>query len=79
VSETVVTEGVFNDRAGEWFFRSRRMRSAVGLSLFIGWAAKTEHLGDGPLDVDQSRDDVHFDFADTPDAAIRKLKSEVLS
>lgn len=60
---------------GGWFFEVRPTRNVVG---YIAWCAKTNKLGDGPLDV-AFNEEVHFAFGSTAQAALGELKREVFS
>jgi hypothetical protein len=70
------------EQVGDWYFAVREARNHSPDSpgdRYLAWCAKTPDLGDGPLDVDWSRDDVHAEFAESEDAALTKLKREVLN
>jgi hypothetical protein len=60
---------------GGWWFIARPRILAPGS---MAWCAKTPALGANPLDVDIGQD-VHFEFGETADEALRKLKAEVLN
>jgi hypothetical protein len=47
-------------------------------SEFIAWCAKTEDLGNGPLEVDFAHE-CHFEFGATADEALAKLKAQVFN
>lgn len=59
-----------------WHFKVRPSRTRPG--EFVAWCAKTEDLGDGPLDIDPS-EDVYFEFGKSADEAMTKLRAEVLN
>lgn len=59
-----------------WHFKARPSRTIKG--EFIAWCAKTEELGDGPLDVAFDLE-VHFEFGSSEDEALSKLRKEVLN
>lgn len=59
---------------GPWNFAVRNDRSA---NRFVAWCAQYDDLGQGPLDPPPNIE-VYFEFADTAEAAIAKLKREVL-
>jgi hypothetical protein len=62
---------------GEWHFKVKRTRSGSPLP-FLAWCAKTPMLGNSPLDMDFTEREVYFEFGETADEALTKLKKEVL-
>jgi hypothetical protein len=60
----------------EWNFKVRMARNR-GKIQFLAWCARTPDLRDGPLEIPLS-EEVHFEFADTAEEALSKLKREVL-
>jgi hypothetical protein len=62
------------ERLRGWYFRVRRCRQSAG---FIAWCAKSEHLGDGPMDV-PSNMECHFEFAATAEGALTRLQAEIM-
>ncbi|QXX74280.1 hypothetical protein MHY1_01090 [Methylovirgula sp. HY1] len=59
---------------GEWFIRVRPNRTPG--EAFLGWAAKTEDLGSGPLEVDFSLD-VFFEFGDNLNVLFETLEAQI--
>jgi hypothetical protein len=70
----------FPPEPSEWRFKVKRSKfdALIPRHQFIAWCAKTDELGDGPMDVDFSLE-VHFEFGATAEDALRKLKQEVCS
>lgn len=60
----------------EWQFKVRPVRRPSPFGKFIAWTARTEDLGDSPLDVAFDKE-CHFEFGQTADEALAKLKKEV--
>lgn len=62
----------------DWKFKARRARHLEG-GTFIAWCARVgsqAELKDGPLEISKEIE-VHFEFGESEDAAIAKLKDEV--
>ncbi len=69
---------IIDEQVGNWYFRAR-VTSMGGEWTGLAWCAQTPDLGNGPLDIDYSREDVHFEFGETPEDALRRLKTKVFS
>jgi hypothetical protein len=62
----------------EWYFKVRPSRAKAPKESieFLAWCARTPVLGDGPLDVDPA-EEVYFQFGDTPECALHRLKQDL--
>lgn len=63
-------------KIGNWYFKVRPVRDDPG--NWLAWCARTPNLGNGPLKIDPW-EETHFEFGETADAAMAKLKAEVLN
>lgn len=63
-------------RGREWHFKVRQMRDGSG--QYLAWCARTPDLHEGPLEISLT-EEVHFEFGATEQAALQKLKAEVLN